>query len=293
MQIFACPGNESLAHRLAAGSGLQQGTLSWHRFPDGESLVRIGTVPETDVCILCTLADPDARTLPLLLTAAALRAQGAARVGLLAPYLAYMRQDMLFNPGEAVAARHFGALLGERFDWLVTVDPHLHRIHDLSEVVPCPSVTLHAAPLLADWIRANVRSPVLVGPDDESAQWVAAAAAKARVPWFRLDKQRLGDLSVRMTLAADVRPADHTAVLLDDILSSGRTLAAAAAILMAKGFTAVECVAIHGLFAGDARAVLRAAGITRVAVTNSVPQPESCIDVAPLLAEGLHALAGT
>ena len=293
MQLYACAGNEPLAFQLGSELGAKRGALTWHRFPDGETRVRIETPPEAQACVLCTLADPDTRIMPLLLTAAALRAQGAVRVGLIAPYLAYMRQDMAFNPGEAVAARHFGALLGQHFDWLVTVDPHLHRIHDLGEVLTCPSRDLHAAPLLADWIRASVRAPVLVGPDAESAQWVSATAQRADAPWFNLHKERLGDMDVRVALPQGIRAEGRTAVLVDDIISSGRTLAAAAAALQRAGFTAIQCVGVHGLFAGDARAVLRRAGIGPVTVTNSVSQPESRIDLAPLLAEGVRGMAGS
>ena len=293
MQLYACSGNESLAYRLTSDLGMKRGALNWHRFPDGESLVRIETPPEKEVCILCTLADPDVRMVPLLMTVEARRAQGAARIGLIAPYLAYMRQDIAFHPGEAVAARHFGALLGQHFDWLVTVDPHLHRIHDLSEVLSCPSSNLHAAPLMADWIRSNIRSPVLVGPDGESTQWVSEVAERTDAPWFNLTKERLGDLSVRVTMPDGIEPEGRTAVLVDDIISSGQTLAAAAAALKDRGFKTLHCVAVHGLFAGDARETLRAAGITQVTVTNSVSQPESRIELAPLLAQGVQTVAGT
>ena len=293
MQLYTCAGNEPLAYSLTASLGIGRGALTWHRFPDGETLVRVETPPEPEVCILCTLADPDPRIMPLLMTAAALRAQGATRVGLIAPYLAYMRQDKSFHAGEAVAAEHFGGLLGQRFDWLVTVDPHLHRIHDLGEVIACPSRNLHAAPLLADWIAANVADPVLVGPDEESAQWVSVAAARIGAPWFTLTKQRHGDLNVQSTLPEGIRPTSRKPVLVDDILSSGRTLVQAGEVLRARGFATPQCVAVHGLFAGDARAALKRAGITQVAVTNSVPQPESRIDIAPLLADGVRSMAST
>lgn len=290
MQFYACQGNEALAASLMAQPGMSRGALDWHRFPDGETRVRIDTSPQRDTGILCTLADPEPRVVPLLLTAAALRAQGAARVGLVAPYLAYMRQDKSFHPGEAVSARHFGALLGQHFDWLVTVDPHLHRIHDLGDIVSRPSRDLHAAPLLADWVGAQVPDPVLVGPDGESAQWVAAAAARIGAPWFALSKQRLGDREVKVILPDGIRAEGRNPVLVDDIISSGHTLAQAAAALQARGFAPPQCVAVHGLFAGDARTVLKAAGITRVAVSNSIPQPEARIDLAPLLADALRGM---
>jgi ribose-phosphate pyrophosphokinase len=291
MRIYACPGNEGFAAGLARELGAAQGKVQWHRFPDGESLVRIVTSPAgEDVCLVCTLADPDSKLVSLLFTAEALREQGAKRVGLVAPYLAYMRQDTRFHPGEAVSARHFGTLLAQHFDWLTAVDPHLHRLASLSEVFPRPVCAVHAAPALAAWIRANLAEPLLIGPDAESAQWVEAVAGLTGAPWTHLHKERLGDREVRVSLPDAGRWRGRQAVLVDDIVSTGRTLMAAAEKLQALGFAAPACVAVHGLFAGDAREALLAAGIGRIAVTNTVPQPDAVIDVVPLVAEGIRGL---
>ncbi len=292
MRVYACPGNEALAAALVRPPDRSGGVLQWHRFPDGETRVTVVTPPERDACLVCTLADPDPKVMPLLLSAAALREQGADRVGLVAPYLAYLRQDASFHPGEAVSARHFGALLGGHFDWLVTVDPHLHRLRDLAEVFPRPLRCLHAAPLLRQWIKANVPAPFLIGPDAESAQWVAAVAAELGAPWTHLVKRRLGDREVQVTLRDTPAAPGRQPVLVDDIISTGHTLVEAARTLQARGFGAPVCVAVHGLFSGDARQALRQAGFGRIVVTNTVPQPESLIDVAPLLADGLAGLQG-
>ena len=291
MRVYACPGNEDFTAGLARELGAARGEAQWHRFPDGESLVRIATPPTgEDACLVCTLADPDPKLLPLLFAAEALRELGAKRVGLVAPYLAYLRQDTRFHPGEAVSARHFGAILARHFDWLVAVDPHLHRLTSLSEVFPQPATAVHAAPALATWIRANVAMPLLIGPDAESAQWVEAVAALTGAPWTHLHKERLGDREVQVSLPDAGRWRGRQAVLVDDIVSTGRTLAAAAGRLKSLGFEAPVCVAVHGLFAGDARAALLAAGIGRIAVTNTVPQPDAVIDVVPLVAEGIRGL---
>src|SRR5690606_36121138 len=114
--FVALPGNEALAHRLAEITGGRAGRLATRRFPDGESYVRIlDPLDGEDVHLVCTLTDPDAKVLPLVLAAGAARDGGARSVRLIAPYLAYMRQDQAFAPGEAVSARHFAALLSGVF----------------------------------------------------------------------------------------------------------------------------------------------------------------------------------
>ena len=125
-----------------------------------------------------------------LMLARILKDEGARRVGLVAPYLPYMRQDHIFHPGEGLTSLYFADLISRHFDWLVTVDPHLHRYPDLSAVYSIPSVHVRASTTFAGWIRDSVVSPAIVGPDSESAQWVeeiatlagALARALARAP---------------------------------------------------------------------------------------------------------------
>ena len=159
------------------------------------------------------------------------RELGAVQVGLVAPYLAYMRQDIRFHEGEAVSSRSFARLLSHSLDFIVTVDPHLHRWHSLEQIYAIPAVAVAAAPVIAQWISQNVAKPFIVGPDAESAQWVAQVARLCGAPWTVLDKTRLGDSDVRVSLAAPAPPGGVKPVLLDDIVSTGRTLLAAAAML--------------------------------------------------------------
>lgn len=292
MLIYACPGNETMADALASHLKARRGIAVWHRFPDGETLVRIDTPPEGEqACLVCTLNDPDPKIPPLLFAAETLRNMGASRVGLVAPYLSYMRQDAQFHPGEALSSRYFSKLLSRYFDWLATIDPHLHRTAALSEVFAQSNCTAHAGKALGDWIRTHVNAPFLIGPDAESGQWVSAVAESVGASWCTLKKERRGDRDVRVSLPDGAMPKGRNPVLIDDILSSGQTMAVAASRLKALGLPSPICVAIHGIFAAGARDALRAAGVGRIAVTNTIPQPEAVIDVAPLLAEGMSWLA--
>lgn len=287
--ILAMPGNEDFAHELAFAGGGDVGAIETRRFPDGETYLRLlSPVKGRVVDVVATLAGPDPDFLRLAFTADAARAQGAKRVRLVAPYLAYMRQDKAFNPGEAVTSDTFARLVSSLFDGLVTVDPHLHRRSALSEFYTIPTAAVQAAPALADWIVANVDRPLLIGPDSESAQWVQAIAERISAPWRVMEKTRRGDYDVSVDLPDLTGHALCTAVLIDDIASSGRTLIAAADLLAARGMARPVCAVVHALFAGDAFARLQAVS-ARVVSCDSVPHPSNAIPLAPLVA---HVLAG-
>ncbi len=290
-RLLAFPGMEPLCARLAAGLGAECGTLRWRHFPDGESLVGVGgDCRERELALVCTLRDPDRLALPLLFAARTARELGARRVGLVAPYLAYMRQDARFHPGEAVSAPLFAGFLASVFDWLVTVDPHLHRNASLEAIFTIPVRSVSAMPLAADWIGANVSDPVLIGPDSESAQWVHAAAARIGAPVLVLDKRRLGDREVEVSLPDRDAVHGHTPVLVDDIIASGHTLIETLAQLHRLGLPPAACVAVHGVFAGDAYRELLAAGAARVATSNTVPHPSNAFEVAAVLLPAVEAM---
>ena len=201
MILVAFPEMMPLARDLAPALGADLRALDWHHFPDGESLVTLpGDLEGADLALLASLRDPDRLALPLRFAAATARELGARRVGLIAPYLGYMRQDRRFQAGQAVTAPLFAQFLGESFDWLVTVDPHLHRIARLGGVFAMPAVRAVSAPVLADWIRTHVPDAVLLGPDSESQQWVAEVARLAGRPYEVLRKIRSGDRKVDVSV---------------------------------------------------------------------------------------------
>src|SRR5690606_29397042 len=195
--LFTLGDHPALQPALLAAAGAEAGHCEVRHFPDGESYVRVlSECAGRRTAILCTLHRPDELFLPLLFLAGTLRELGARSVGLVAPYLAYMRQDKRFLDGEAITSRQFAGQLSSAFDWLVTVDPHLHRYAGLDDIYSIPSRVVHAAPLLAQWIRAHLANPLLIGPDSESEQWVSAVAAAAKAPYQILEKIRRGDRDV-------------------------------------------------------------------------------------------------
>ena len=283
--VLPLSGNEALGARLALELGAQRVDATIRHFPDGESSVRLKSPVEGRAVVLAGALDrPDDKLMPLFLAAAAARELGARSVGLVAPYLPYLRQDRRFLAGEAVSVREFADLLSSRLDWIVTVDPHLHRIHRLQEVYRIPAESITAAPRLAHWVRDHVVEPLLIGPDEESRQWVEAVAHLAGAPFVVLRKQRRGDADVSVDLPDLSAYRDRTPVLMDDIISTGATLIEAAAALRRAACESPYCVAVHGVLAGDAYPRLLAAGIRRVVTCNSITHPTNEIDVHDLLA---------
>ncbi|HKJ72714.1 MAG TPA: ribose-phosphate pyrophosphokinase [Alphaproteobacteria bacterium] len=292
MIVFPMPGNEALGKNLAHDTGSQLGEVDVRRFPDGESYVRLLTpVHDRPVALVDTLAQPDSKILPLLFAAAAAKDLGATRVGLVAPYLAYMRQDRRFNPGEAVSSTHFGRLLSGWLDWLVTVDPHLHRHASLDEVYTIPNQVVQAAPLISEWIRKNVENPVLVGPDEESKQWVSRVAERAGAPYTVLHKIRHGDRDVEVSAPDVGRWRDHTPVLVDDIISTARTMIETIKGLQKLDLAAPVCVGVHAVFAGSAYEDLVAAGAARIVTCNTIPHASNLIDLTEPIVEAAVSLA--
>ncbi|MFZ5669009.1 MAG: ribose-phosphate pyrophosphokinase [Pseudomonadota bacterium] len=286
--ILWLPGVEALAGAVARGLDADLAGVETRRFPDGESYVRLPVaVTGRRVVIVSSLARPDERFLPLVFAAKTARDLGAVEVVLVAPYLPYMRQDARFRPGEAITSRHFAGLLSHAFDRLITIDPHLHRHRALAEIYAIPAEALRAAPLLGDWIAANVERPLVIGPDAESEQWAREVARRAGAPHLVASKQRLGDREVKVSLPPLDAWRDRRAVLIDDIAASGRTLIEAARGVAAQGLERPDCVVVHALFAEDAFDRLGEAA-RRVVSTDTVAHASNAISVAPLLIEALR-----
>ncbi len=289
MKLCAWPGNETLAAKLRAALGASELPLETRHFPDGESYVRIAGECGGEIAIVCSLDHPDEKTVPLLVLADAVRAEGATRVGLIAPYLAYLRQDRQFKPGEAVSSRTFAKILSAHFDWLVTVDPHLHRYNSLDEIYSLKSRVCHAAPAIAAWIKVNIEKPLLIGPDSESAQWVGDIAARINAPSITLEKTRRGDREVEVSVPHIEKWQNHTPVLADDIISTGKTMLAAAKRLRDEHAKTPVCIGVHAIFAGPAYAELINVG-ARVVTCNAITHPSNGIDLTEVIAAGVRLI---
>jgi ribose-phosphate pyrophosphokinase len=294
--VFALPGQTSFAENLCEHLDTDLADVTMRRFPDGETYVRVEQSSEDTGCedrqavVVCSLDDPDLKILPLFFLADTLRDLGVTRVGLVAPYLAYMRQDARFRPGEGITSRYFAGMAERHFDWLVTVDPHLHRYDSLSEIYSIDTTVVHAAEPAAAWIAANVERPLLIGPDVESEQWVAEVARHADAPAIVLEKVRRGDREVEISVPNVDSWLEHTPVLFDDIISTGHTMIETIRHLRTTAMKPPVVAGVHGLFADDAHSTLLDAGAARVVTTNTVAHASNAVDVCGPVANAVRRI---
>lgn len=291
--IFSFPGNQQLAHDLAKKMSIEEGRLTLKHFPDGESYVRIDSMVKDKIVILyCTLHHPDKKILPLMFAAKTLKELGAKKIILLSPYLSYMRQDKRFHEGEAVSAPLFASLISQWVDFLVTIDPHLHRIHQLSEIFSIPTLTLHANDEIAQWIHQNIKAPYLIGPDSESEQWVSAIAHQLNAPYLICKKIRLSAHDVKIDIPY-FSATNKTLVLMDDMISTGSSMLTILKQLSSQGYSEVVCLAVHPLLKMKTKADLLAAGASCIMTCDTIQDSTNNISLLDLMAKNLEKIIDT
>ncbi|WP_044833327.1 ribose-phosphate diphosphokinase [Thalassomonas actiniarum] len=278
------------ANTLAAELDLPCDKVAVHHFPDGESKITVpAELPET-VIICRSLHRPNEKLLELILAAETARGMGAKRLLLAAPYLCYMRQDIAFQPGEAVSQKIIGQLLAQYFDDVITVDPHLHRIDTLKQAVPAThALSLKATEPMAQYLRRNFTNPVIVGPDEESRQWVSAVAAIYDWEFYIAEKQRFDDHQVQVSLQA-LTLDGRDLVIIDDIASTGGTLVQAARQLRMFNPASLSVIVTHAFFIGNAMTELKKAGVHNIWSSDAIPHQSNVFSVITVVAKAVKVL---
>ena len=283
------PGYEEPAQRLAHELCCSVMELDIHHFPDGESLVRLPSGLSGSVALYMSLDHPDSKLVPLGFAASAARDLGAEQVVLVASYLCYMRQDRAFHKGEAVSQRILGTWLDEWFDIVLTVDAHLHRINSIKEVISC-GVNISAAPFMAEFLKRRGGNPLLIGPDQESLQWVERIGRTAGFEYDAARKERKGDRDVKVILP-DLDVAGRHIIIIDDVISSGYTVAGAASQIKKQGGVRIECMVTHALFAQGAQRLLADSGVDAVISSDTILHPSNAIFMARGLADAIREIS--
>ena len=283
--ILNFPEYQTQAQHLAEALSIACHSIDVHHFPDKESRITLPDIPIKHVIIYCGLEKPNDKLIELLLTVKTLQEHNCRRTSLVTPYLCYMRQDMSFHKGEAVSQDIIGQYLAELFDDIVTVDAHLHRTASLKHVFPNTNTShLSATSLFAHFLQQGAIDAILLGPDEESEQWVKKIATECHLPYAVARKVRHSDKEVTIMLP-DYDFEHKTVVLIDDVISSGGTMINIAKQLQQKNIRQLDVLVTHALFDKNTHDKLKQAGINQVWSSDSIPHPTNKVSIIPIVAE--------
>jgi len=288
MVVVSGTSNKEFAKELAKGLGIKYVKSTIHHFPDGELHVKVPgeKIDKLGIIVQSLAYKPNEYLLELLLLADDLRREGAKNVIAVIPYLAYARQDEEFTDGEAVAFLSVAKLLETYCDKIITVDTHLHRFHKISEVFT-KAVNVSAMGELGHYLKKkykSLKSPVVIGPDEESKQWAKQIAEIMGCEYDIFKKVRFSATKVKIKpKEKDLHGRD--VIIVDDIISTGGTIISAIKIAKKEGAKRIIVVCSHGLLMNNALKKIKNAGAEIVISTNTVLNVTSKVSAVHPVAE--------
>lgn len=313
MRIFALNDTAEFGEAVALSLGQPLDLHEERNFEDGEHKARpLVSVRGHHACIIQSLhGGPDAsandKLCKLLFFASALKSNGASRVTALVPYLAYSRKDRQTKSRDPITTQYVARLMeAAGVDCAVTLD--VHNIVAFQNAFHNPSIHLDTRRLFIDhlWGRLEGHPVCVVSPDPGGVKRVQLFREMLEARLGRpvgqafMDKRRSAGVVSGELLVGDVE--DAYAIVVDDLISSGGTMARAAAALRVQGARHVICCAAHGLFTGDAEKTLGTTALEHILITDSVPtfrlnRPFAAtrceiISAAPLFAGCIRCLEG-
>jgi len=285
--VFGGTNSTDLARRVARKIKAPYASLFVKHFPDKETNLRLPADVKGKEVILVESMHPNPNEIMMEIIFASRTAKelGAKKVTIVAPYLAYMRQDKRFYPRECKSNTIMSALM-TCGDKILTVDPHLHRIRSLKEIFKIPAKRLSANEAIAKYIEKNIKNEVIVGPDSESYQWAEAIARKIHLHAVVLKKKRYTSRHVRIKVKKGTDFKGKNVVIVDDIISTGHTMIEPIKQIKRMGAKKIYCIGVHGLFVEGALKRLKKLGAT-VITTNTIPNPAAKIDLSGEIAKAL------
>ena len=288
MLIIGCSNSKDLAKSVAKKLNQEYSELNVKHFPDGELYIKFETeVKNKEVILVQTFKPANEAILEVILARDTAKELGAKKVILVCPYLAYIRQDKRFNDGEAVSSKVIGNLLKD-FDKVITIDPHLHRYKSVSEMIKTKTEKLSANDLIKNYIKNNYKNPIIIGPDEESYQWAREIAKSIKSHAAILKKKRFSSTHVEVKLQSQVEVKNQDVIIIDDILSTGKTILKTIDILKKQKPKSINIVAIHVIFADKETFQKLKQNTKSIVTTNTIENNHSKIDVSQLIADSLE-----
>ena len=279
MKVISTERSQILAARLAAALGTGMVDVKFSRFPDGELYLAAGELDDENV-IVGSVTDSDSLVQLLLLIDAC---EGADN-HLVLPYMGYARQDKKFKNGEPISARAIARLFTQNVADCITVNIHEP---DVLKYFGVPTRNISVAKDVGAYIQSlHLKNPLILAPDDGAMVFAEGVAAAGGWDCDHLEKTRLSGVEVKMApkkLSAASRPV----VIVDDIISTGGTIATAGSMLYQQGATDVYAACVHGVLIGGAFVHLKAGGIRDVFCSDTIERGCSRISAAKSIAAAL------
>lgn len=254
-------------------------------FPDGERYVRLAGSVRGETVVVIQSTYPSDKIVELFLLQDALTEGGARTVRLVIPYFGYGRQDKKFEAGEPISARALARRLGLEADEIFTVSVHNPEVLRFFE---SPAKDVSGMPAVARYLKGEGVDLVLA-PDANAQRFAREVGSALGVGWDFLEKTRIDSFTVEVEpKAMDVK--GRSVAIVDDVISTGTTIATAAKMLRDQGARRVVAGCVHGVFAGNALTRLQACD--EVVATDTLLSPATKVSVAPELASAIQSNPG-
>lgn len=279
MKIIGTEHSQVLAAKTARILGAELLSAEFGKFPDGELYVR-AEEPADDLVIIGSVTDSDSLIQLMLL----IDACENSTPDLVVPYMGYARQDKKFRPGEPISAKVVARALSDGVERIFTVNIHEETVLGHFRV---SAKNLSLAESIGEYIcELDLADPLVLAPDEGAAEFVADVAGYAECECDHLKKTRISGTEVVMA-PKSIDARGRSAIIVDDIISTGGTLATAAGMLREQGATEVHAACVHGVFTSGGYARLAASGIRSIASSDTIESGASRISAAAVIAAAL------
>ncbi|RLF57837.1 MAG: ribose-phosphate diphosphokinase [Thermoplasmata archaeon] len=268
----------SIAEDLSLQSNIPIAETIIHRFPDGELYVRIKEKIEKHEIIIIQTTYPDENIIELFLLLDACKRANAKKITVIIPYFGYARQDKQFKPGEPISAEALATLICVNADEIITIDPHKEHIKGFFSI---PTKSVSAVPALAEYLK-NKNIDVVLAPDKGALKRAKDTAKILNCEVDYLEKKRI-DGSTIIIKPKQLEVKNKTVAIIDDIISTGGTMAAAITELKKQKAAKVYVACTHGLFAGAAIEKLKKAQCDEIISTETIRSAYSKVKITPVL----------
>jgi len=276
MYVIGGTASKTAAEDLSKKQQIPLARLISKRFPDGELYIRIlDDISGEDVIIIQTTY-PDPNIVELFLLQNAVKEAGAKKITVIVPYFGYSRQDKKFEEGEPISAKAIAALISLNADEVITIDPHKEHILDFFSI---PAFSCSAVPELAKFLKKKDIDLVLA-PDKGALDRAKQASTIIGCDFDYMEKIRIDGTTVEIK-PKNLNAQDKNVAIVDDIISTGGTMAKSISELKKHGAKKIFVACTHGLFAGEAVKKLVSAGCDEIISTDTIVSEFSKVKISP------------